>query len=377
MAEKGKILVIDDSLVVQNYMSKVLANLPDLEQCGFATNGTSGFQKIKLTNPDVVVLDLEMENGNGLYVIREIESHIPLKDRPYIIIHSTRSMNGDPMFMEAMKYGFCDFMLKVEGRADTLLANARGTMLLKIRSAVKVRRLRSTTSNFVSSSSKTTSATPAIDDSHLPEGLSQIELLVPKLKSKPQLLVIGASTGGPGVICNISKHLSGIKIPVVVIQHMPESFTRSFATELGKLSGLPSVELSHNMPLERGRIHVFPGGCHGRINSYGKLFVYYSDYQNYVAHPFKPSINLAIESLCSSFAGSAIGVILSGMGKDGALAMKALHQLGSFIIAQDKHSSAVWGMPSAAVAENAVDLILSDSDIGIGVRRILESCSLV
>ena len=376
MAEKGKILVIDDSLVVQNYMGKVLTNLPDLEQCGFATNGTSGFQKIKLTNPDVVVLDLEMENGNGLYVIREIESHIPQKDRPYIIIHSTRSMHGDPMFMEAMKYGFCDFMLKVEGRADTLLANVRAVMLLKIRSAVKVRRLRSSTSNLTVSSQPSSSPV-SVNESRIPEGLSQIEVLAPHIECKPQILIIGASTGGPGVICNICRHLSGIKIPVVVIQHMPESFTRSFAIELGKLSGLPSVELAHNMPLERGRIHVLPGGCHGRLNSYGKLFVYYSDYQNYVAHPFKPSINLAVETLCSSFTGAALGVILSGMGKDGALAMKTLRQQGSFIVAQDRHTSAVWGMPGAAVAEDAVDLILSDSDIGVGVRRILESCNLI
>ena len=280
------------------------------------------------------------------------------------------------MFMEAMKYGFCDFMLKVEGRADTLLANARGAMLLKIRSAVKVRRLRSVSSNLTISSHPSSSS-PVIDDSRVPEGLSQIEILAPNIKAKPQILVIGASTGGPGVICNICRHLSGIKIPVVVVQHMPESFTRSFAIELGKLSGLPSVELSHNMPLERGRIHVFPGGCHGRINSYGKLFVYYSDYQNYTAHPFKPSINLAVETLCSSFTGTALGVILSGMGKDGALAMKTLRQQGSFIVAQDRHTSAVWGMPGAAVAEGAVDLILSDSDIGVGIRRLLESCSLI
>ncbi|MGL5253465.1 MAG: chemotaxis protein CheB [Brevinema sp.] len=375
MAEKGKILVIDDSLVVQNYMSKVLANLPDLEQCGFATNGIFGFQKIKSTNPDVVVLDLEMDKGNGLYVIKEIETHIPPKDRPYIIIHSTRSMHGDPMFMEAMKYGFCDFMLKIQGRADTLLANARGAMLLKIRSAVKVRRLRTKSSNF--SPSPSSPSTTSVENSNIPHGLSNLEDIITNIQTKPQLLVIGASTGGPGVICNISKHLKDIKIPVVVIQHMPETFTRSFALELGKLSGLPSVELTHNMALERGRIHVFPGGAHGRLSSFGNLLVYYSDYQNYIAHPFKPSINLAIESLCCSFTGTTLGVILSGMGKDGALAMKTLRQQGSFIIAQDKLSSAVWGMPGSAVAEDAVDLILSEDDIGLGIRRILEHRNLL
>lgn len=380
MAAKGKILVIDDSLLVQNYLNKILTNLPDLEQCGSATNGQLGYQKILSCKPDVIILDLEMDRGDGLFVIGEITKNIPPSERPYIIIHSTRAKPGDPLFTEAMSYGFCDFVLKAEGRPEEILATARESLLLKIRGAVRVRRERELLIHPAQFVPRPIGALnfgpPPINTDLIPEGLESLPKILKGFAARPQILIIGASTGGPNVVRNICKELNGIKIPVAVIQHMPETFTKSFAEELGKVSGQPSVEISHNMPLEKGRIHVFPGGIHGRLNAYGHLFVFYADRQNYAAHPFKPSINLAIEHLMGSFTGKAIGVILSGMGRDGALGMKALHQAGSLIIGQDKNSSAIWGMPGAAVSEHAVDILLSESEIGQGVYESLKHFDL-
>ncbi len=122
------------------------------------------------------------------------------------------------------------------------------------------------------------------------------------------MLILGASTGGPQIIRNILQKLSaGISIPVVIIQHMPEKFTTSFAMELDKHCSIPVHEVRHNMSLDKGHAYVFPGGTHGRISAFGTMYVYYNDRNNYDAHPFKPSVDVAIDHLLSGFHGNVIG----------------------------------------------------------------------
>ena len=379
----GKVLIIDDSLLVRNYLSKTIESIPELQIVGMVHNGELGFQQILLKKPDVVILDLEMQDGDGLYVLRNIEEQLSFEDKPFVIIYSSHVRHDNPVFKKAIDFGFCDFMLKIEGTAETIIPNIKKNIVPKIVSGIAAKKTRASLSNTLLSSpssrpSSMSASSPVAQtpfsapvstaQKTTPEGLSNLNSILTKKIIKPKLLILGASTGGPQVIRSILKNINtSLAIPIVIIQHMPEKFTKSFALELNSSSQIPVHELRHNISLEKGHAYVFPGGTHGRLNSFGNLYVYYTDRNNYEAHPFKPSINLAIEHLLHSFHGHVVGAVLSGMGSDGAIGMQSLHTKGSLIFAQDKNSSAVWGMPGSTVNKNAVDLILSQDDLEKGI----------
>ena len=379
----GKVLIIDDSLLVRNYLSKTIESVSELQIVGMIHNGEIGFQQILLKKPDVVILDLEMQDGDGLYVLRKIEEELSFEEKPFVIIYSSHVRHDNPVFKKAIDFGFCDFVLKIEGTAETIAPNIKKIIVPKIISGVAAKKTRASLSSSLSSgptlrslssfsSKSTTSAPVSTAQKTTPEGLANLNSILTKKNIKPRLLILGASTGGPQVIRSILKHINtSLTIPIVIIQHMPEKFTKSFALELNSASQIPVHELRHNISLEKGHAYVFPGGTHGRLNSFGNLYVYYTDRNNYEAHPFKPSINLAIEHLLHSFHGHVVGAILSGMGSDGAIGMQSLHTKGSLIFAQDKISSAVWGMPGSTVNKNAVDLILTQDDLGKGIALTL------
>lgn len=371
---KGKILIIDDSVIVRNYLSKIISTVPSLEIVSAAPNGILGFQKILSSKPDVVILDLVMDNGDGLYVLQHIEDNISEAERPFVIIYSATARHNDPIFRKAIDFGFCDFILKVEGSIEELIPKLREAFLPKIFSGIeakKTRELSHKTPIHNYDSPFTPKETQEIINT--PSGLPALKQVLTKKNIYPKILIIGASTGGPQVIRDIVQALpTDINIPIVIVQHMPENFTKSFAEELASSSSFKVEELRHNMSLKPGNIYVFPGGMHGRVSFYGNLFVFYTDRKNYEAHPFKPSINLMLEHLISSLQGHAIIVILSGMGNDGTLGAKKFHDKGSLVIAQDKESSAVWGMPGSIVRKEIADIILSQTDLGKGLQLALQ-----
>lgn len=365
---KGQILIIDDSALVRSYLAKMLLNVPDMELCDVASNGKIGFQKILARKPDVVILDLEMDHGDGLYVLQNIQDQLQPQDRPFVLIYSARAKHDDPLFRKAIEFGFSDFIIKVQGTPEDIISKLRKAFFDKLRAAIQAKKNR-----------KISPVNPIFKDecnTIIPHGLEALPLILERKKINPKILIIGASTGGPLSVSKIMKEMYSVKVPVVVIQHMPEGFTKSFAEELGRVSGLPAHELAHNMSLEKGHIYVFPGGMHGKLSAFGNLFVFYADRQDYMAHPFKPSVNLAVESLVKSMNGHAIFAVLSGMGKDGGLAAKLLHDKGSLVIAQDKESSVVWGMPGAVVKENAADILLSQDELGRGIQMILKTYNI-
>lgn len=366
---KGQILIIDDSALVRSYLAKMLLNVPDMELCDVASNGKIGFQKILARKPDVVILDLEMDHGDGLYVLQNIQDQLQPQDRPFVLIYSARAKHDDPLFRKAIEFGFSDFIIKVQGNPEDIISKLRKAFFDKLRAAIQAKKNRTMISPI-------TSIFKDECDIEVAHGLNALPLILERKKINPKILIIGASTGGPLSVSKIMQEMTSIKVPVVVIQHMPEGFTKSFAEELGRISGLPAHELAHNMSLEKGHIYVFPGGMHGKLTAFGNLFVFYADRQDYIAHPFKPSVNLAVENLVKSMNGHAIFAVLSGMGKDGGLAAKALHEKGSLVIAQDKASSVVWGMPGAVVKENAADILLPQDELGRGIQMILKTYNI-
>ena len=378
---KGKILIIDDSVVVRNYLSTMISSVPNLEIVSSVPNGHLGFQKILSTKPDVVILDLVMADGDALYVLQQMEEVIPSSERPFVIIYSSTARHGDPTFTKALNFGFCDFALKVEATAEELIPKLRNTFLPKILSGIEAKKTRELLKTgpslgFAPRSLSDISKPKETNNNNnnIPSGIQALKDVLVTKRVYPKLLIIGASTGGPQVVREIVQSLDPrIKIPIVIIQHMPEGFTKSFAKELEEASSFKAHELQHSMPLENGNIYVFPGGMHGRLSAFGNLFVYYSERKDYTAHPFKPSINLAIEHLMDSLHGHVILAILSGMGTDGAIGAQQLHSKGSFVIAQDEASSAVWGMPRAVVKSGAADIILSQDELGKGIQMALTS----
>lgn len=376
---KGKILVIDDSILVRNYLSKFINSTPNLELCCVSSNGENGFQQILLYKPDIVILDLEMEKGDGIYVLNKIQEQMPFSEHPFVIIYSTRAKHGDPLFKEAIGFGFCDFALKVESSPETIFTALSNTFLPKINAGLEAKYNRellqnNSRQNAISFNKINNNTDYSIEKINTAVGISELPNVLEHKKLKPNILIIGASTGGPQAVRAMLKNLKpNFSIPIVVIQHMPETFTYSFAQEIAEVSGIPTFELRHNMRLEDGKIYIFPGGMHGRISMFGTFFVYYAEKQEFDNHPFKPSINLAINYLMGGFHGHAIYAILSGMGKDGVIGARQLHDHGALIIAQDQESSAVWGMPGSVVKENLADIVLPLNELNSGLKLIFET----
>ena len=201
----GKVLIIDDSLLVRNYLSKTLESIPELQIVGMIHNGEIGFQQILLKKPDVVILDLEMKDGDGLYVLRKIEEHLSFEDKPFVIIYSSHVRHDNPVFKKAIDFGFCDFILKIEGTAETIIPNIKKIIVPKIISGIAAKKTRASLSNTLSSRPTSIAAfSPTITPAPIsapvstaqkktPTGLSNLNTILTKKNIKPKLLILGRS----------------------------------------------------------------------------------------------------------------------------------------------------------------------------------------
>lgn len=303
---------------------------------GVAANGRIALEKIRESEPDVVTLDIEMPEMNGLEALRIIRRQHP---RVRVVMFSTLTDRGGAVTLEALSLGADDYVAKASnaGGLDRSLASLRDELIPKIRqffaSIVQPARLL---------------APPVPTRVTLPPPHSAA-LSAPTARSTPSVVAIGVSTGGPTALAQV---LAGIPahfpLPILIVQHMPPLFTRLLSERLDSLCALDVHEAIDGEPIDRPKVLVAPGNFHMRVANSGTGAVIQLD-QAPPLNSCRPAVDALLESLAAAFGPSVLGVIMTGMGQDGLAGVRTLRAKGAYILAQNEASSVVWGMAGAVV----------------------------
>lgn len=344
---KKRVLLVDDAVVIRKTLSVAIAQDRDLEVAGTAVNGRVALAKFAVLRPDIVLLDFEMPEMDGLETVRELRK---VNTRVPIIMFSTLTERGAAVTLEALSLGATDYVAKPSNvdMATTLEAISR-ELIPKIRALCHLPDL----NRLILPASPFSGRTP-------PTALSSR----PRLFAPVQVVAIGVSTGGPDALARLLPSLpSNFPAPIVIAQHMPAIFTSLLAARLAAKSALPVRECVSGEPLTPGCAIVAPGDFHmvvSREDGQLRLKTHQGPKENFC----RPSVDVLFHSIASIFGERSLAVILTGMGQDGLKGCEHLHGLGARIYVQDESSSVVWGMPGFVARSGLADKILPLDQIG-------------
>lgn len=337
-----RVAIVDDARFIREALVRLLADDPRIEVVGAASSGEELLNRLDVWAPDAVTLDLEMPGLGGLETLRRLMERRPTP----VIILSTHSGEGAPATMEALSYGAADFVDKeayslVDFRA---LREVLVTRLLQV-------------------GTRRRSPLAAL----LPPGPAA----PPRASTTVRVLVIGASTGGPRAVEQVLRTVGAdLNVPVLVVQHMPVGFTRAFAQRLDKALPFPVAEATHGGHVLPGEAVVAPAGMHCTVVADGDTLVTHLQ-ERPTDSIHRPSIDLAMRSIADVTGARAIGVLLTGMGADGAAGLLEMFRHGAYTIAEAETTCVVYGMPRAAVLMGAVQESLPLHAIGERVRQLI------
>ncbi len=324
-----KVLVVDDSALIREVLSVALAKDGDIEVVGTAEDPIIARRKIKELNPDVVTLDIEMPNMNGLEFLSKL---MRLRPTPVVMV-STLTHKGTSETMLALELGAVDFV----GKPGHDLAGGLDAFGAEIRTKVRAAAV-SDVRGQAMQASVATKPVAVTSASAIPAG---------------SLIAIGASTGGVDAVRKVLARMPADCPPIVVAQHMPPNFTERFAERLDQQIELKVQEASDRMPLEMGNVYIAKGGFHLRVeNTSGQLKCRVTADELVSGH--RPSADVLFSSVAKVMGTKAVGAILTGMGKDGAEGLKSMREAGAYTVGQSKESALVYGMPKVAMEIGAV-----------------------
>ncbi|QFZ87838.1 chemotaxis-specific protein-glutamate methyltransferase CheB [Variovorax paradoxus] len=346
--KKIKVLCVDDSALIRSVMSEIINSQPDMTVVGTAADPLVARDLIKVTNPDVLTLDVEMPRMDGLEFLEKL---MRLRPMPVVMV-SSLTERGSEIALRALELGAIDFVTKPRlGVRDGLL-NYTELIAGKIRTAASARLL---------------PARPAATAARTAHEAAPEALLRSPLLSTEKLLIIGASTGGTEAIREVLQPLPPDAPAVLIAQHMPAGFTRSFAQRLDGLCRIRVKEAEQGERVLPGHAYIAPGGFHLSLARSGANYVAHLD-QEPPVNRHRPSIDVLFDSAAKHAGKNAIGIILTGMGKDGAEGLLRMRRAGAHTLAQDEASCVVFGMPREAVALGAVDEVSPLNEIS---RRVM------
>lgn len=364
---KTRVLVVDDSALVRSVMTEIINRTSDLEVVGTAGDPYIAREMIRNLNPDVLTLDVEMPRMDGLEFLDKL---MRLRPMPVVMV-STLTERGAEVTMRALELGAVDFVAKPKLGLKDGLDEAAREIADKIRAAARARVTRRGGTAALAGRDRT----PVDPKSSLSarEGYGSGSMEKPPhlpmtRSSTEKLIAIGASTGGTEAIKDVLIKLPGDSPAVVITQHMPAGFTTSFAARLDGLCKIHVKEATDGERVLPGHAYIAPGGIHLRIDRSGANYIARLDDSEPV-NRHKPSVDVLFHSVAVNVGPNAVGVMLTGMGKDGTVSMREMRDAGAHNIAQDEASCVVFGMPREAIAAGAVEEILPLQDIA---RRVLE-----
>lgn len=344
---KIRVLIVDDAVVVRSRVSKVLSGDLDLEVVGVAANGNIALAKISQVNPDVIILDVEMPQMNGLETlaaIRQSYPHLP------VIMFSTFTRIGATATLEALALGATDYATKPSNLGSVEAANQH--ICKELIPKIKL---------FGSGAAKAQSTvTP-----------KAIATLIRSQTEAVDVVAIGVSTGGPNALAVLLPELpADISVPIVIVQHMPPLFTKLLAERLASKCKIPVEEAVSGTVLKPGHVWIAPGDFHTIVQRDGNI-VRLVTHQAPPENSCRPSVDVLFCSIAQVYGARAIAIVLTGMGQDGLRGCQWIREAGGQILVQDKDSSVVWGMPGVVANAGLADRVLPiDQMAGEILRRV-------
>jgi two-component system, chemotaxis family, protein-glutamate methylesterase/glutaminase len=349
LGERIRVMVVDDSVVIRRLVTQALEQDAIIEVVGTASNGAIGLLRIPQFSPDVITLDIEMPDMNGLEMLRRIRREYP---QLRVIMFSTLTKRGAAVTLEALTLGADDYVTKVsnEGSLDRSTAHLREEMIPKIKQFFRV----------VGQSAAAATPAPA-HGSAVPAAGSKPVAQSPKLQ--PKVVVIGVSTGGPTALgAMLPSFPPSFPLPILLVQHMPPLFTRLLAERLNATCQLVVEEASEGDAVEPGKILIAPGDFHMKVASRGGVIRVCLD-QSPQQNSCRPAVDALFASAAELYGGAVLAVVLTGMGQDGLQGVKLLKARGARVLVQDEPSSVVWGMPGAVVKGGLADRVLALDEV--------------
>jgi two-component system chemotaxis response regulator CheB len=348
---KLKAVVIDDTIVYRKIVGDILKQIPEIEVAGTANNGKIALSKINSLQPDLITLDIEMPEMNGIEVLEQIKD---MQNPPTVIMVSTLTQDSSEMTLKALELGAFDFISKPdEGTMAENLAKVKQSLLPIVETLKRQKRTRASIKSPLSRKPSVAEKEPAAK-----RPVARVVHKRTKTKNS-EIVAIGISTGGPNALTEMVPLLdSELNAPVLIVQHMPPLFTRSLANSLNKKSRLEVKEAEHGEVIKPGTVYIAPGGKQMKIVAGAdgitrKIKITDDPPEN----SCKPSVDYLFRSIAEHYVGRATGVIMTGMGSDGTKGLIQMKNNGSFIIAQDESTCTVYGMPKEPIETGIADVV--------------------
>ena len=369
---KIRVLVVDDSVVMRRLITEVLQGDPGIEVVGIAHNGRIALQKLSQVNPDVVTMDVEMPELDGVKALKELRRTYP---RMPVIMFSSLTQRGASATLDALAAGATDFVTKtvdVMGLQESI-SRLQEELLPRIR--VHFQRTQAEFSPVPTVAPAAPGAsTFTVPASSLATPRTGAPSAAPLLSGAVELLCIGSSTGGPMALEKVFQGLvTPLSVPVVLVQHMPAMFTQMMAERLNALRiPLRCMEATHGLTLKPGHAYVAPGGFHMTVHrDQGGSFSVRTN-TNPPENSCRPAVDVLFRSAVATGA-NVLGVVLTGMGQDGLRGCELIREKGGQVVVQDQASSVVWGMPGAVAQAGLAHAILPIEEIAPEILRRLKA----
>ncbi len=349
--ENIKALVVDDTIVYRKIVGDVLKSISGVEVVGTANNGKIALSKIDSLKPDLITLDIEMPEVNGIEVLQALKNHA---ESPTVIMLSTLTQQGSEMTIKALELGAFDFVAKPsEGRMAENIKKVQEALGPIVET---LKRQKSTRLRIRNKIKDTPRRIQPVAPRKIPTRSAR-----PTLRSKSEIVGIGISTGGPNALGKMIPMLPGnLNVPVLVVQHMPPMFTASLANSLNSKSDLEIKEAEDGDILAPGKVLIAPGGKQMKILASAdgitrKIKITDDPPEN----SCKPSVDYLFRSIAQHYVGRSTGVIMTGMGSDGTKGLVQMKENGAIVIAQNEETCTVYGMPKEPVESGVADVVAS------------------
>jgi two-component system, chemotaxis family, protein-glutamate methylesterase/glutaminase len=356
--KRTRVLIVDDSAFMRKVLEEIIRTDPKLEVVGQAKDGREAITMAQTLQPDVMTMDINMPRMDGLEATQHIMTQNP---RPILIV-SSESRQGAASTLRALELGAIDFVTKPSSGIDLDMKNVRDELLGKLKMAAKVRVVRTAALHDHSAGVESRSQTQPTKEI----GNSEVRL---------PLVVIAASTGGPATLMRlIPRFPKDFPAAVVLVQHMPATFTSQLSLQLTEVASIRVKEAEQNEALQTGTFYVCPGSHHLRISMTGRIKL---DDGPRISG-YRPCADVAFESAAAYGGANIVGVVLTGMGNDGAKGVQAVKAGRGCVLAQDEATSVIFGMPAEAIRTGAVNQVVGIDEMYPAIEKYLESiCRLM
>jgi len=345
-----KVLIVDDSALVRQSFKAILESDREISVIATARDPFVAAERIAKEKPDVITLDMVMPKMDGLTFLKKLMKQAPI---PVIVI-SNQTNKGAELAMKSLEYGAVDVISKPNISNEEQIEESKVLLIDKVKSAYYAgRKSKKIKEERLKNKNNLTSNSGAFHHHNT-------------------VIAVGASTGGTEAIKDFLQSLPSEMPPILIVQHMPEKFTASFAARLNELCSLHVKEAENNEEIKKNTVYIAPGNFHMSLH-YNLSKKYIRITKGDLVNRHRPSVNVLFNSVAKSAGENAIGIIMTGMGDDGALGMKNMFDRGAFTIAQDEDSSVVFGMPMKAIQNKGVTQIMPLNEIAPAVIQLLEN----